>query len=840
MGRETPFGYAYHGSFNSDSLRNMAVIAELSKGIIPPPNPYFSGETFHYYWLFYLAPAIIYKILGKGVSLQDLMTWHVLFAGLLFMTVVFCTLRLYTRRVFLLGFGMFLLLLATNYKGFYLWWTFPGNTWDFFNQIPDLKIESSLLKTWYVPIMGLYRYLLLAPQHLLALAFFLMGWTLYTNDECRMQNDEVIHGPSIVVSFIMGGLLGYSGFIGLIAILWYGGWLFISAFMDKKALGRNLVRFFIAMVIVSIPLLGFYALDMVVLGRENLIIYLNRVFLKNAIPILFMNLGPGFVLGTLGMITSLWIRRNLMLPNFWLVALCSALFTTVIIQNDWEVTTKASLIILINLTFFSTLFLDAFWDWAQRKKEVRSQGSGARSARVGSWILVPGFWLLLLTLLCLSAIPTAVLDAYVYGWSISPADTKFVNAEDMRALTWIRDNLSEESIIQDMPAGYREDDRDIFYSKIPSFAHRRVTLGVKLHTENFQIPEKWIASRIEKITQLFETHDLTDTVSITKQLGIQYIYVGPTERKHYPIGLNKFDNFKDLFRPVYKQGRVSIFQVLGGEPELVTLRPYSLGKGVYQTQEVLSLPLILQNQNHNYPVRVELALQIRRAGQLENEEVNQKEEEESVSGSLPYSSGSIELNPGEEKTLTLTTQTPKDPGTYQVEVVGKVVLKEEAGMEKVFLQSEDLPYQVGQDIPDSNDSTGISRVGLHGKHKRGFLTYGPYIKLPPGEYVALFRLKGKDLESGKNIATLDVAADKGRKVLAERELFSEDFTESGLFQDFKVPFALNKAHHVEFRTYFHGEPGRLFIDSITMLAPRSLDHKDLALYKKLDSVIVVQ
>jgi hypothetical protein len=106
--------------------------------------------------------------------------------------------------------------------------------------------------------------------------------------------------------------------------------------------------------------------------------------------------------------------------------------------------------------------------------------------------------------------------------------------------------------------------------------------------------------------------------------------------------------------------------------------------------------------------------------------------------------------------------------------------------------------------------------------------------------VALFRLKGKDLESGKNIATLDVAADKGRKVLAERELFSEDFTESGLFQDFKVPFALNKAHHVEFRTYFHGEPGRLFIDSITMLAPRSLDHKDLALYKKLDSVIVVQ
>lgn len=830
MGRETPLGYAFYGSLASDSLRNLAIIAELSKGEIPPQNPYFSGETLHYYWLSFLAPAIIYKILGKDVSLQNLLTWHTLFAGSFFLIIFFSTLRLYTRRVFFLGFGMFLVLLAANYKGFYLWWTFPGDTRDFLDQVLHYEIEASALRIWRVALMGLYRYLLLAPQHLFALAFFLMGWTIYlapvfsspvrTNFKLTSPWVSGHAGIHMLVSFVMGALFGYSGFIGLAALLWYGGYLFISALINKETVRGNLIGFLVAVGVLFIPLLAFYGLEKVVPGRGNLYFDINETFLANLTGIFLLNLGPGFVLGTLGIPIMLWMLKIRAFPNLWLMIICFLLFTGVVIQNFWEVTTKSSLILLLNLAFFSVFFLDTLCNRFRR-----------------SGIIVS----LLAVFLCLPAVLTVLLDAYIHTRSTSPKYTEFVSPEDMKALLWIRGNLPEQSRIVDAPRGFSRDDERVYYAKIASFAHRRTILGYKLEVEN-QIPKEQVTSRKREVDTFFETHNLAKATEIAKRLGIQYVYVGPVEREYYPLGLSKFEDFKNLFRRIYHQDGVSLYQVLDGEPALITLRLVPLKKTSYQTKEILPVQITLQNQNYTSPLQVELVLRLLkiegRGSKIENQNEKGLASPDSFqSFTLQSQFSVIKLDPGEERTMNLVTQAPENPGTYQVEITGKILLEEESKLERVTFQTENLHYNTGDNISDPGDSSGVSRVGIFGQHIGGFLTYGPYMELPAGEYLALFRLKGEDFQPGKRLATLEVMTDK--RELARVKLFGKDFIEPGVFQEFKVPFTLDKAGEVEFRTYFHGLSGKLFVDNITVLVPKNLDEQNLVVFKKLDSSIRV-
>jgi|GEM_PF-2508817 len=805
MGRKTPFGYAFHGTFAANSLRDMAFIAELSKGEMPPSNPFFAGETLHYYWLSFMAPAAVYRILGKGASLQSLLSWHILLAGTFFLLTLFSALRLYTRRASLLGAGMFLGLLAGNYKGFYMWWTFSGDTWGFLDHVQHVAVEPSALRLWRVGIWSLYHHLLVAPQHLFALAFFLMGWTLYMKAQaypepgCGSQRPEAenplrpaaygLHPSAPLVSFIMGALFGYSGFMGLVAIPWYGGCLLISALSDKRALGKNLVGFFAMMGILALPLLAFYSLDMVIPTRGNPVFYINKTFLTDPVRIFLLNLGPGFVLGTLGILTMVWTLKSRAVPYLWLMAICLVLFTTIIIKNDWEVTSKSSMLIAIALAFSSVSFLDALSDRLRR----------------------PGFILWGVGLLCLPAVPSVLLDAYNYAFSASPRTTKFIRPEDMKALTWIRDNLPEKSVILDKPFGFDKTDKKLNYAKIPTFAQRRTALGDRLDTENAQVPAEQVASRKKDIDTLFETYNPAKALDIAKRLGVQYVYVGPTERASYPSGLSKFNDFPNLFRQIYRQAGVSIFQILDGEPELVSLRPSPPEKTSYQAKEVIQIQVALQNQNYNHPVQVELTPRMQRVG------------DPGVSAQSPPlpPASQIRLGPKEEKVTILRVPAPENPGAYQVEILGRVVLEGEHQMGRISFEAEDLPSHTGQNMPDPEDSTGISRVGS-GYPIGGFLTYGPHVELPAGKYRTLFRLKGKDFQPESQVALLEVTADQGRKLLARKALFAEDFIKPESFQEFEIGFVLEESEEVEFRTYFQGLDGELFVDNVTITVEEGL------------------
>lgn len=120
----------------------------------------------------------------------------------------------------------------------------------------------------------------------------------------------------------------------------------------------------------------------------------------------------------------------------------------------------------------------------------------------------------------------------------------------------------------------------------------------------------------------------------------------------------------------------------------------------------------------------------------------------------------------------------------------------------------------------------IARAAAPGVTREGtFVIFGPYIKLAPGGYRAVFRINaGKP--SGKTIAALEATADSGRTILGWKEITSADFPATNEWRKVAVPFTVPSggADKVELRVQFLGgaplrvDETRLLLDDAAFTA----------------------
>lgn len=90
-------------------------------------------------------------------------------------------------------------------------------------------------------------------------------------------------------------------------------------------------------------------------------------------------------------------------------------------------------------------------------------------------------------------------------------------------------------------------------------------------------------------------------------------------------------------------------------------------------------------------------------------------------------------------------------------------------------------------------SEGRVVVGRPGVDPPGFLAFGPYRAFPPGPYRARFRLRGSGLR-------IDVAMDRGRRVLAERAV-----DVGPAWTDVVLPFTVEQGRPLELRVAWDGQ-----------------------------------
>ena len=114
----------------------------------------------------------------------------------------------------------------------------------------------------------------------------------------------------------------------------------------------------------------------------------------------------------------------------------------------------------------------------------------------------------------------------------------------------------------------------------------------------------------------------------------------------------------------------------------------------------------------------------------------------------------------------------------------------------IFWEAESLGRDTGRVMDDSDASNGRVSLARVGTDRQGFVMFGPYRLLPPGEYRARFRLKG--VGSG---VQLQVTTRGGREVIGRLTIHLAD----GAFVEVPLPFTLAAPAQIEYRASWDGQ-----------------------------------
>jgi len=95
----------------------------------------------------------------------------------------------------------------------------------------------------------------------------------------------------------------------------------------------------------------------------------------------------------------------------------------------------------------------------------------------------------------------------------------------------------------------------------------------------------------------------------------------------------------------------------------------------------------------------------------------------------------------------------------------------------------------------------------------GFMAFGSYLRMITGQYTATFSLDASDVDPSALVARIDVAANQGKRILAQQDIYARDFVTGGGYQPFSLSFPARDTWALEFRVYFTGQ-ARLRLQAI--------------------------
>ena len=116
---------------------------------------------------------------------------------------------------------------------------------------------------------------------------------------------------------------------------------------------------------------------------------------------------------------------------------------------------------------------------------------------------------------------------------------------------------------------------------------------------------------------------------------------------------------------------------------------------------------------------------------------------------------------------------------------------------------EETPKLTGVDALVSVDPRRTARIADEKNDDPDFMTFGPYITLPEGEYETLFDIR-IETKNGEAPLQIDVTAQKGKVILAQKDISDDS---GGQWQTVSLPFSVGKSGFadIEFRARFTGK-----------------------------------
>jgi YYY domain-containing protein len=171
-----------------------------------------------------------------------------------------------------------------------------------------------------------------------------------------------------------------------------------------------------------------------------------------------------------------------------------------------------------------------------------------------------GVWRLALTALVLAGLVYPVLATPNKAGDFAGPPTldgmawlETAHPDDYAAIRWLQANVEGAPVILEAWGGSYQ-----YAARVSALTGLPTVLGWDFHECQWRGSCDEVSRRKTDIDTLYNTLDLTQTLTLLNKYAITYVYVGPLERERYnPSGLAKFDR---LMKVVYRHGAVTIYQ----------------------------------------------------------------------------------------------------------------------------------------------------------------------------------------------------------------------------------------------------------------------------------------
>jgi uncharacterized membrane protein len=541
VGQKVGSNYAYVAFFHEDLFTKMAMTAQIANnGFLPPQNPYYIGESLHYYWFYNIFPAFLYQLADRTISLQSILLLQALLVDIAFGGILVWVLHPFVKRIFSTSICLVLVFIAESYQA-------PFKAVSYVKGF-DFVMSNPILATITYPPVGYYfQALLYVSQHLVAVTCILLAIVLISD---LTQSMMVRH--AVVASLLVTIACGFSFFVGFFGLAWMCSWLGLKAvfliLQKRTKWWEPLLIVFPALIIGSTGYLVYKASGMLA-GEDRFFIELTPFTRHLLTPFHYIvMLGPVFLLGLSGVLLWLKHRRPVeMLPLIWLVIIGMLFKQFVFLYFAWfEVSQKLGLVLRLPFILFAGFGLDKALTMIPLKHQFR--------------------FMVMVALLVLSAAPNLLAYEWTHFNITNSIVVKYIRSTDIQAAMWIRDNTPLTAVVQSGPGQtsaqpFFDTGIEARSSLMAIFAERQMAVGDHEFARNYSIPIPLVEERIAEIMTIYEQPQSKTAQETIQKYGIDYIFWGFDEMECCGVNRSFYDN-SARFDKVFDQDGVTVYKVI--------------------------------------------------------------------------------------------------------------------------------------------------------------------------------------------------------------------------------------------------------------------------------------
>jgi hypothetical protein len=537
FGEERPEGKSYRAYFTADVIWAMAVVAEVSKGEVPPDNPFLASQPLRYYWLAHFLPSVEYGTIGGDLEKEQVLFANALGHGLLFTAFLFGLVRLAVSQVWAVGLATTAPFLWNSFEGtdrlVTLWRA--GTSWT---TLRDINIDA--VTRWFyggLPVDGLQRMLLYQPHHLAGYAIGLLAVIIASRADAPWR-----WPVALLTGACLAGAVLMSTFTALLFAATVG-----IIYAVRLVVARRWLAMPVCAVAGALPLLAAVRLSHV-LGYidksegQFLQFGLNEAAAHRAVWNLLLSLGPILPLALVALGVMAVRRRDVSaLPAVALFGVGLAFYFLLDLPSvgGW-VAWRAGHVMLIAGAVLTGVALEAIGT-------ARSRG-----VRVTAGVVV--------ALMLLLAVPTVAIDIHNAQDTANPHEgpgfpwVLRLTSGERQALRWVRTYTRPHDIVQvDVVERASRS-----WAYIPAFAERRMAGGLPISMVPGGLYEQ-VSQDVHR--NLFGAATPEQAFRTAARHRIRYVYVGRPERLRWPEFETMLRGSRHLFAAMIVNGDAAVYRV---------------------------------------------------------------------------------------------------------------------------------------------------------------------------------------------------------------------------------------------------------------------------------------